>query len=561
MGGAALADGIDPKSIQTNSSVQTVNGLVNSMVGGTMLLLPTMTLQAGMFTTLIILGISCFVSFTTCSILTIHMKESELDVQWSIKRILGYKWYVFFVSICTFYLFFLCQLYYVLIVQMLYSMICFFFYIFGVSKSFYVDPAIAEKTFTFNQFSEQYVILITFFAILAMIQFIKDLSILVKIANVGVLAIYSYIIFIFYVFIDNIVSGGISDGEQGVLLFGTNIGNLAGTASLAFTIHTSFGNMIKCNKNQKNNVRDLGYTYIIGFMVYGIISIIGGLGILNRYTDVVNPTMITEYFKQGSLGPFIVQALYFGHLVSILPVFVDIMKRRVFPLVLKGKEASQKLHTIINISFMVISVAVKCIPGISAGDITNFDGALCCFFFVYLVPIIMHMTCYHGKNKFLRKVQRKISRFTDHKPLSDDDDDEDDFDQECNYKQNKNSQDEDAHLTMKTIENSYVPDEQQQQIQDVKQKLLDQVKDENENDLPSLNNDQLQVIRKKSKSKRKYSQESCNSHHDIGETSFIARVIFYSILMILGLAILIYGMITIFSQIFSPSSNDDLPIQ
>lgn len=38
------------------------------------------------------------------------------------------------------------------------------------------------------------------------------------------------------------------------------------------------------------------------------------------------------------------------------------------------------------------------------------------------------MTCYHGKNKFLRKVQRKISRFTDHKPLSDDDDDEDDFD-------------------------------------------------------------------------------------------------------------------------------------
>lgn len=147
MGGAALADNIDPKSIQKNSSISTIFGLVNSMVGGTMLLLPTLCNEAGYITGIVILSISCFISYVTCAIFTKHMKESELDIQWAIKRILGNKWYTFFVIICTIYLFFLCQLYYVLIVQMLYSMICFVMNKAGNDN--YVDPN-DNETFTFK---------------------------------------------------------------------------------------------------------------------------------------------------------------------------------------------------------------------------------------------------------------------------------------------------------------------------------------------------------------------------------------------------------------------------
>lgn len=45
MGGAVLADGVDPMSIRTNSSMNTVFSLVNSMVGGTMLLFPVLCMQ------------------------------------------------------------------------------------------------------------------------------------------------------------------------------------------------------------------------------------------------------------------------------------------------------------------------------------------------------------------------------------------------------------------------------------------------------------------------------------------------------------------------------------
>lgn len=121
----------------------------------------------------------------------------------------------------------------------------------------------------------------TFFPIMAML-FMKNLNLLVKIAEIGVYAIYSYMIFIVYCFIDNLSTGTVSSGDQKIEMFTLNIGNLGGTAALAFTIHTSYGNMIKCNKDQSKNVRDLGYTYIIGYFVYTIIAIMGAYGILSN---------------------------------------------------------------------------------------------------------------------------------------------------------------------------------------------------------------------------------------------------------------------------------------
>mmetsp|Transcript_9288 Transcript_9288/g.818 ORF Transcript_9288/g.818 Transcript_9288/m.818 type:complete len:81 (+) Transcript_9288:1037-1279(+) len=80
------------------------------------------------------------------------------------------------------------------------------------------------------------------------------------------------------------------------------------------------------------------------------------------------------------------------------------MKRRFLPIVLKDKPPSQTLNTSLNIGFMIVSVGIASIPGLDPDDITNFNGSLCCFFFVYLIPILMHLTCYHGKNFFVRNM-------------------------------------------------------------------------------------------------------------------------------------------------------------
>lgn len=47
-----------------------------------------------------------------------------------------------------------------------------------------------------------------------------------------------------------------------------DVGNLAGTCALAFTVHTMVITFVKSNKDQRKNERDLGFSYILGFMLY-----------------------------------------------------------------------------------------------------------------------------------------------------------------------------------------------------------------------------------------------------------------------------------------------------
>ena len=47
-----------------------------------------------------------------------------------------------------------------------------------------------------------------------------------------------------------------------------DIGNLAGTAGMACTVHTNVIPFVKGNKNQSNNIRDVGISYLLGFLLY-----------------------------------------------------------------------------------------------------------------------------------------------------------------------------------------------------------------------------------------------------------------------------------------------------
>lgn len=76
----------------------------------------------------------------------------------------------------------------------------------------------------------------------------RNLKKLVKLTEYGVYAIYAYIGFIFYCLFTNFKNIN-NSGPMPLNVWTWNIGDLGGTAALAFTIHTSFGNMIKCNKN------------------------------------------------------------------------------------------------------------------------------------------------------------------------------------------------------------------------------------------------------------------------------------------------------------------------
>jgi hypothetical protein len=54
---------------------------------------------------------------------------------------------------------------------------------------------------------------------------------------------------------------------------------------------------------------------------------------------------------------------------------------------------------------------VRNIPTIKAGDMMAANGAISCFFIVYLIPIALHFKCLYGDQKtFFRHISDKIGK-------------------------------------------------------------------------------------------------------------------------------------------------------
>jgi hypothetical protein len=66
--------------------------------------------------------------------------------------------------------------------------------------------------------------------------------------------------------------------DRNLFLFGENIGILTGTLSLGLFCHSVILNLLKSNKIQENNQRDLFWGYFCVTMTYIIIGIMGYIG-------------------------------------------------------------------------------------------------------------------------------------------------------------------------------------------------------------------------------------------------------------------------------------------
>ena len=190
-------------STQTNSSITTIFTLLNSMIGGAMLTFPVLFRKAGIVTGIMVLVVSATISYKTCRIYVMHLARKDNDVEDTIKRILGLKWERFFRLITGFYLVLLNIIYLILIVDQIYNII---FFIMSKTDS---EGSIAPKDvdhFVFDKFSKQYLSMIMFLPLLTL-TFMKDLSIVIKLASYGVGSVFIYFAFLLYQFFSSVIRG------------------------------------------------------------------------------------------------------------------------------------------------------------------------------------------------------------------------------------------------------------------------------------------------------------------------------------------------------------------
>ena len=90
--------------------------------------------------------------------------------------------------------------------------------------------------------------------------------------------------------------------------------------------------------------------------------------------------------------------MYLMGLVTVFPCFMDVSRQRLFS-AFSDKPIPDLRRGIFNVGFMLISFGFEILlPYIRLSDIMNFNGAIFCFFFVYLIPIALHLKCYYGSN-------------------------------------------------------------------------------------------------------------------------------------------------------------------
>lgn len=90
--------------------------------------------------------------------------------------------------------------------------------------------------------------------------------------------------------------------------------------------------------------------------------------------------------------------MYLLGLVTVFPCFMDVSRQRLFS-AFSNKPIPDFSRAIFNVCFMLISFGFEILsPFIKLSDIMNFNGTIFCFFFVYLIPIALHLKCYYGSD-------------------------------------------------------------------------------------------------------------------------------------------------------------------
>ena len=118
---------------------------------------------------------------------------------------------------------------------------------------------------------------VIFFIPLMSLLFIKNMNLLLKIAEFGAYPSLIYLIFVVVRFV-------IAAARSRIIIsniewFTLNIGNLAGSAGMACAVQTNIIPFTKGNKDQSKNVRDVGISYLLGFLLYEAVGIIGALAV------------------------------------------------------------------------------------------------------------------------------------------------------------------------------------------------------------------------------------------------------------------------------------------
>lgn len=247
---------------------------------------------------------------------------------------------------------------------------------------------------------------------------LKNLKVLLKINSYGTISMVLYVVFIFFGFYMNMEENGsikAIEEKEGIQLqvLTTDFLEGTGTLSLSFLIHVALIPVYRQNIHFEKNTRDLTISYVLAFIIYSFVGVIGYLAVFGK-TPAFTPQTVIDYFEPSELPVFIVSFLFAVFLLCVQPFIVSIARNQFLGIFYTELEyIPAYVNQLYNIIFCLICFSFSFINQ-DPGSILGLTGAIIGYFIIYIFPICLHLKCLYNKKNNLLQSDISESNICDH---------------------------------------------------------------------------------------------------------------------------------------------------
>uniref|UniRef100_A0A8C9ZAE7 Neutral amino acid transporter 9 n=1 Tax=Sander lucioperca TaxID=283035 RepID=A0A8C9ZAE7_SANLU len=164
-----------------------------------------------------------------------------------------------------------------------------------------------------------------------------------------------------------------------------------GVLTLAFFIHNCIVTLMKNNKHQENNVRDLSVAYLLVGLTYLYVGVLifAAFPSPPLSKDCIEPNFL-DNFPTSDVLVFVARAFLLFQMITVYPLLGYLVRVQMMGQIF-GNHYPSFLHVLV-LNILIVGAGVlmaKFYPNI--GSIIRFSGATCGLALVFVFPALIHM--------------------------------------------------------------------------------------------------------------------------------------------------------------------------
>lgn len=163
---------------------------------------------------------------------------------------------------------------------------------------------------------------------------------------------------------------------------------LPGILSMAYFVHSAVTTMVKDNRNQEKNARDLGIAYFLVFITYTILGLVFYLA-YPGWKGCITDMFIDNFDKREWIVPMM-DVLMFIRILTVYPLLTYFIRVQNFTVFMNTDWPGYPKVMMVN--FFLVALGCSCAMFYDRiGDIIRYAGSFCSMIYMFFLPCGIYM--------------------------------------------------------------------------------------------------------------------------------------------------------------------------